>query len=523
MPDHRLTRRHALGVLAGAAGAVTASRVGRIPTVTNVVTRADPAAASVMVDPSSVVGTLPARMVSLGFEKKTLTYSLFTPGNAPVITLFNLLGPQLLRIGGNSVEREVWDAAGPGGVDGAISPSDIVRLRGFADAVDCPVIYSTPMYTGTAALVADEAAAAVQTMGPHLAGLELCNEPDLYILDPIANSVAGGPHFLPRWDSFAAAIRARAPGAPLTGPATFLLEAIANIVDEFATPARDLVMLTQHYYLGYGAGPPQTIPYMLSHDPKLDALLPRLTERAGELGVPFRLDETNSFAHGGENGVSNTFGSALFGIQHVFVSAALGCGGLNFHTAGVGQGYPAIVQINGIVQEIRPLFYGLMLAADAGSGPLLATTSSHGALDAHTVKRTPTSLAVVMRNTDPSTGLTVTVDVGAAVRSALASRLRGPSLDATTGTSYRGATVGLDGSFHPDPKEILPTGETTVSLTLPAASAALIEVALASPAIGPPTSASTTEATSLGVTTTRPANPVAQPATAVEAVPTFTG
>src|SRR5262245_24232936 len=132
----RPTRRHALGTLATAAGAIVVGPrlLGR-STVATAGAAAAPDAVAVTVDPTSSVGMLPERMVGFSFEKKTLTYDLFSPDNEPIIRLFDLLGPQLLRIGGNSVEREAWDPTGTGMHDGLIAPSDIVRLRGFADAI----------------------------------------------------------------------------------------------------------------------------------------------------------------------------------------------------------------------------------------------------------------------------------------------------------------------------------------------------------------------------------------------------
>src|SRR5207237_8295844 len=49
-------------------------------------------------------------------------------------------------------------------------------------------------------------------------------------------------------------------------------------------------------------------------------------------GFTFRLSETNSFFHGGAAGASDTFASALWGLDYLHRWAAHGAAGLNFHT-----------------------------------------------------------------------------------------------------------------------------------------------------------------------------------------------
>jgi hypothetical protein len=53
---------------------------------------------------------------------------------------------------------------------------------------------------------------------------------------------------------------------------------------------------------------------------------------AQKAGLPFRLEETNSFYNGGAKQVSDTFASALWGLDYMWWWARHGCNGLNFHT-----------------------------------------------------------------------------------------------------------------------------------------------------------------------------------------------
>ena len=49
-------------------------------------------------------------------------------------------------------------------------------------------------------------------------------------------------------------------------------------------------------------------------------------------GLPFRLEEANSFYNGGAKDVSYTFASALWALDYQYWWASKGCDGINFHT-----------------------------------------------------------------------------------------------------------------------------------------------------------------------------------------------
>jgi hypothetical protein len=509
-----LSRRHILaagvGIGLGAAVARVAPRSGG-PVVSAPAAGAAPAP-SLTVDPGRVVGALPSRSLGLSFEKATLALPLFSADNAALVGLLRLLGPGVLRLGGNSVERTTWAPDGPGGVPGAVSPADLDRLAAFAAEVDWPVIYGTPFIGSTATAVADEAARAAEHLGAHLAGIELCNEPDLYVLDPTASAVAGTPSaFRARWETFAAAIEAATPGVTLTGPATCLLQSVSSWTEPFATAEAGRVgLLTQHYYRGFGGT--ETIDELLGDDPLLDATLPVVAAAADGAGIGFRLAETNSFASGGAPGVSNTLASALWGVGLVLEAAAAGAGGVNIHTSGAGAGYPPFVQVNGQVTQIRPLFYGLLLAAGAGPGSLVATTLTDApdTLRAWAVARPDGTLGLALVNVDADTDAGLVVDVGSAVATARSSALAGPGLAATSGVTFAGASVDIDGTWTAEPPTSQAIAGTRITTTVPAGSASLLVVTL----VPPPSSTSTT-------TSGAPVTPA--PASAVAATPELTG
>ncbi len=69
--------------------------------------------ASVSVAATSV-GTVGTAFAGLSYEKSTLYEPLFTGTNTNLIGMFKRLGTSVLRIGGNSVDRNVWTANGAG-------------------------------------------------------------------------------------------------------------------------------------------------------------------------------------------------------------------------------------------------------------------------------------------------------------------------------------------------------------------------------------------------------------------------
>jgi len=85
---------------------------------------------------------------------------------------------------------------------------------------------------------------------------------------------------------------------------------------------------------------------------------------ARSLNKPFRISETNSVACGGTNGVSNSFGSALWGLDILFEYLNAGVSGANFHGGGSYTYYSPVAAKNGEL-IVNPLYYGMVAFANA--------------------------------------------------------------------------------------------------------------------------------------------------------------
>ncbi len=244
-----LTRREALqGALAFAA---TSMAAGCAPSSTSTSLYAPfPTSATPQPSPSGPItnatltvtatsaGILPSAFAGLSYGKTSLFEHpyLFSGSNSNLIQLFKLLGPSVLRIGGNTEDQSVWTANGAGQTVGQIAPADVDALAAFLAATGWQCIYginlggtgpvpylngSTPAVT-TAALAADEAAYVYSKLGSSLVGFEIGNEPDQYDTKYYSGATWNLSAYESLWSQFRAAIVARTPAAAslLTGPAS---------------------------------------------------------------------------------------------------------------------------------------------------------------------------------------------------------------------------------------------------------------------------------------------------------------
>lgn len=526
------TRRAVLAGLAATASVTAiapATSLAQLATTTSRTGRAS-LPATITVNRSATLGRIGPRFMGLSIERDKLGVPLFSDTNTGFVELLRRLGAGQLRLGGNSVETSPWDALGSGTTFGSVAPSDVDRLRGFLDATGWTTLYGTPFATTDAATVAAETAVVAPILGATLDGFELANEPDLYRFVPGYSTFDQPLEWFARWQTFVDAIRVTSPDVAFAGSASAVLGSLDNWLLRFANLAEDTAsILTQHYYRGHGLGP-QTIDVLLAPDPNLVTNLPRIHNAAVAHGMTWRLGETNTFALGGQPGVSNAFASALWAIGLWFEAGRNDAAGVNFHNSGNGPGYPAIAQLNGVVTEVRPLYYGLLLLAAVGAGPIRPASAqpTGDTLRVHVVEQDPATLRVVLVNVSPTDEFVATVDCGTAVLTADAQRLTAPSLDATTGTTFAGATVGVDGSWSPLPAEPLTTAGDTFSVTVAPASAVLVRAGVVP--VPPPTTSTSTTTTALPRSTTTappstnaPGDPSAAPATPIVAAANFTG
>jgi hypothetical protein len=434
----------------------------------------------------------------LSYEKAALSSEpVFTGSNTNMIGLFKRLGTSLLRIGGNSVDQTVWNPTGAGQTAGYVAPPDVDGLAAFLKATGWQVLYGINLggsATGATniTLAAQEVAYAVNKLGSSLYGIEIGNEPDLYGGTP-GNYYVGNwslSKFEALWETYRQAILAVSPNVVITGPAD------ASDVQTWTVPfgnyanatQQQIALLTQHYYRGNGQSvPPPTAANLVSPDATLPLQCGALQAAVQTIGVPWRMNETNSYYSGGAIGVSDSYASSLWVIDHMATIALNGATGVNMHGGGGSTGYALtgdnsytpIDDNNGVVVEARPEYYGMLLFTMLGEGAMLTTTVSAGGLNvtAYTVAASGGGLNIIIVNKDLTQNVQASVACGQTVHTASLLEMTAPSLTSTSGVTIQGATVGMDGSFAPGTPYTAPqiSGQT-VNCYVPALSAVLLRV-----------------------------------------------
>ncbi len=480
-----LSRRRIFGLSLAAAGTGLLDAHGAAAGAAGV---ASPTEASVTVG-STRIGVIGPEFGGLSYEKAVMTQRLFSASNTDLTGLFRRLGPGLMRLGGNTVERPVWTAGGRGGTPGQIAPADVDALAGFLKATGWRCLYGVNL-AGAATnatspvLAAAEVSYVAKALGASLAGIEIGNEPDLYV----------GAGYFPKgswtvqayealWRRFRDAIVAATPGVVVTGPAA--AGSVAGWTLPFAAAERGRIqLLTQHYYRANGQDPASTAAKLITTDWRLHTELEALKHAGWAAGAPVRLAECNSYYNGGAPGVSNSYASALWVIDFLFTCAIWEVSGVNLHGGGRGA-YTTIADLHNTVEDVRPQYYGLKLFGMAGEGTLLQTTiDARGRnVTAYAVRPGAGGLRLVLVNKDLADDLDIVVTLPGAASSATVLALcqqspgaPGPSLTATSGVTLQGSAIDLDGGWSPAAPTVVPVTGRRLKVRAPRLSALLVTV-----------------------------------------------
>jgi hypothetical protein len=427
----------------------------------------------------TVIGSMPEQFTGLSYESSQLSDPVFfSTDNRNLGIFFRTLSRHgVLRLGGSSSELTFWQSEGtPRTLKFSITPKAIENLADFLKATDWKLIYGLNLAGGDVASAVEEAAHVSKAVGERLIAFQFGNEPDILAHSDDKNRAWTYEEFIARWKLYYSAIRARLPGANIAGPDTAYRH---NWVARFASDTKGKIeLLTTHYYGGGPSSNPQmTIDYLLHTSRHFDdQILPDI-RTARESQVPYRMSEGNSCSTGGRAGVSNTFASALWGLDFMLSVAAAGGSGVNLHGGGEGMYTP----IAGSMERgfsARPIYYGMLVAREFLGSNLLETDLDSGGCDVNAYASSAASgLRVVVINRDAvpvSVQLRVQHLGGRGVGNVW--RLQAPSLSSVTGVTLAGASVTPDGLFTPSRREALAFHDGESVLHLDSHSAALVTV-----------------------------------------------
>jgi len=296
------------------------------------------------------------------------------------------------------------------------------------------------------------------------------------------------------WKRFADAIIAAAPDVAFCGPGVHNNGTWGRRFMADFGRSNHVALITEHLYPG-GAGGKVPSPEigrgrMLSNDfvRAYQKLYDGFAPVASSNALPYRLEEVNNYFNGGATNVSNTFASALWGLDFMYWWAAHGAAGLDFHTGDrIAAGsrmtpsrYTAFfTATNGFV--VRPLGYGIKAFALGRKGRLLPLTvpAQPGFnLSAYAVLAPDKSLYVTLINKAHGAaagGATVALDAGPGYARGQVLSLTAPGSDvaAQTGVTLGGVAIREDGTWEGTWTPLAPSSAGVFTMKVPAASAAI--------------------------------------------------
>lgn len=464
-----MNRRGFLFALGGTVVAAGTSRLTQAATLVD---------ASLAIDFEHPGRVIREDFMGLSYESAVLASpDYFSPENLSVTGLLRGLGPgRVLRLGGNTSETTVWRAAKPDGESHVITPAAIDALAALLEAIDWKLIYGLNLARGTPKAAAEEALYVARAVGPRLLAFQIGNEPDGFgIWSGERPSTYDARAFLKEWGQFHAAIRARVPSAPFAGPA---IAGEAGWMRPFVESAPDgLVLLTRHFYAdGPARAPHISMERLLRSSERAGPVLEEMRTISQTYGLPYRIGEANSVFMEGHPGVSDAFGSALWGVDFMFQVAGAGAAGLNLHT-GDAKAYTPIGPGEQGRHVARPLYYGMLMFNEATRGTLLLParlTASDLNMAAYATRSGDGELRTCLINKDVEKSARVAIDAGRPFASTSVLRLTASSVNAKDDVLIGGSRVNDFGRWAPKPPDVL-QWQSGAIVEVPAASAALVK------------------------------------------------
>ena len=421
-------------------------------------------------------------------------------GSGDLVALLRSLGSGVLRFGGASADEQVAWVSGsttartalPRWASTAIDAHDLAGIAALAHATGWRVLLTVNLghYDPTAA--AQEAAAARAALGPYLAGIELGNEPDMYVQKRLrppswGPASAGTPaheaavtSYRAQATVYRAAIAAAAPGVAVVGPdASTGTPGLAWV--RFAARTLHPALLTDHYYPLSSCGYRPTVEELLSPTVRSHehAMLAAQAAIARAAATPLRVDEANSISCEGRPGVSDSFASALWALDYTARAMSAGLAGVNFHDLLAKPGAysplvaPTPMALTAGALRAQPEWYALLAARELpGSRPLPARVAggASGELSASAFRAPDGRLRLVLVDYAPSGSRPLAVRLRVpraspgtngsdragsddadtyAYASGSVLRLTGPSPAAITGVRLGGRAVSPAGTWSP--------------------------------------------------------------------------
>ena len=416
--------------------------------------------------------------VGLSLETRELATPDLSASHTSLVALMRLLGPGVLRVGGDSLDYSWWSAShepAPGWATNVVAPADLVRLRGLLAATGWRVILGVDLGHFDPARAANETQVAQHILGPLLLGFEIGNEPSNY-----ANPVIGlrprsynANEYLTELAAYSAAMTTSTSTARLYGPDVGGISPQAWLLPISSNAGRSFAEIDAHYYptkYNFSKGACRATPIPTA----LELLSPEVRQRedaellamsrAGELAHRrVRISETNNTsscdAPGGP-ATSPVFASALWSFDWALRAESAGVAGVNFHG---NFGYCAAEAFAPICEPAnpsaalgrvvaRPEYYGLLAARQLEGGRFLPTRLIYpgvlpNLMSWATVTRRGT-ITIAVENL-AAEGPAQPISIPISRYTATYYTLAGPSIEARSGVTLGHADVTTTGHWRP--------------------------------------------------------------------------
>jgi hypothetical protein len=463
--------------------------------------RAAESPVTISIDAKSPGAAIAPDFSGLSFEASLLLPNengvrYFRPDNLPLIQLFHTLGIKSLRIGGNTSDRDAKQLP---------SNADFDSLFAFAKAAAVKVTYCLRLHNGDPQTAAATAKSIMSRYAAQMDCFSIGQEPSAYPVvtndtRPNSERMGAGKEkyqystYAAQWREFATAIIAAVPDIKLCGPSVHNNGGWAQkFIADFGK-GNHVALITEHLYAG-GAGGKVPTPEigrdrMLSDDfiRAYQKLYDGFVPMALSNGLPYRLEEVNNYFNGGAKNVSDTFTSALWGLDFMYWWAAHEAAGLNFHTGDrVAAGstlQPSkntafFSTPNGYI--VRPLGYGIKsfnLGSHGRFAPAKISNRENLNLTAYAVLGDDKALYLTLINKEHgASARTANISVqqnGITSRRAEIISLTVPNDDvsAIAGQTLGGAEIKNDGTWKGKWAPL----KNASQISLPAASAAIVRL-----------------------------------------------
>jgi Glycosyl hydrolase family 79 C-terminal beta domain len=452
---------------------------------------------SITLDATQLRRTIPNDFLGLSLEMNSIMAAnnngvAWLSGNpTPYSAMVQTIGVKNIRIGGNSSERQPY-----------ASTTDAANVDAFANLIGANLIWTVPVkqfYNQSSSISFVRSMYNDQHVNHSYSfptNIEIGNEPDNS--EDVSGSSISQSTWQSRYDGFSSAFRSQINSGILsTGPSSAGCCSYSTALIDDPTYQGSLKptigFVTAHYYPAGNAadfgsvGNGEAKLLTPTRDTDYQSFYNTFNHNASNTGYNVRIEETNSAFGGSNNGVTNSYGAALWAMDYFcYMAYNTNMEGMNLHTGPIGSNagsYNAISPVGAASSyTLEAPGYGLWAFHYGSQGQPLHTTLSNPSnvnVTAYGLLETNGSETVHLINKtsgSSASDVTVTITPDGSYTHAQVITLQQADDDVTalSGITFGGQPMKSDGTWSGGygPQQDLSNG--TFTFTLPHTQAAIV-------------------------------------------------